>query len=240
MTLKAIQGGSQKKKRPSSKEIFDKYFDGSKLTLSARFSQKDNSLDFLYMEFHGLLSAIPSLKSSYRADQNTGSVYMDRDCRQKLRAMDAHFRAAKERLKLPNFHPLSFGKREISLVVINGRRSRTFDSVSPLETVADWFECSKKMKGGKKKERGWGVGLIDDDKQVIPLPLRARHTNYDHDHTTILAVPFDKVREECMKYLTAHYLSVEAVDRSSGQKEMILKTAIAAHLHDKESKGDTR
>jgi len=121
------------------------------------------------MEFSGKASAIPSMKNSKLPGKN----FANPEFLSRVKAMDKLWNDIVQRW--PEDRKPHFPKElKVHLLIINARRSRSFDPIGCLETVQDWLEPSTKLIGRKQKgnQRRWGIGLIDDDSQVVGMSVR--------------------------------------------------------------------
>lgn len=117
--------------------------------------------------FHilGALANIPSLKNSRYKHVNHRT-----ECKIKaLHLLLERLKAENPAMRLPFFG----AGEQVFVVVVNGKRNRKFDLIGPLETVQDLLEPASKIVGQKRKRaRGWGWGIIQDDAQIMPQPFR--------------------------------------------------------------------
>jgi hypothetical protein len=125
----------------------------------------DVNADKILIKIYGQAANIPSLKNSKLQGKNfTNPNYLKR-----IKALDVLFHLGAIHKDIPRF----LDNEQICVIVINAKRNTNFDPIGCLETVQDWLEPNSKKVGRKKLNRGWGIGLIADDKQAIGLSLRS-------------------------------------------------------------------
>ena len=155
---------------------------------------------YLYIELHGALAAVPNTKNG-RVTLPGGASIMGKECRVRIDIMSqiVMTEVEKQGLQLPYF-----GSEPVSMLLIAGRRSRSFDLVGVMESVQDWLEPATKSVGRNPKPRGWGIGIIDDDQTIIPRVYHSWQTGIAHEHTVISVVPWDSVREKDIDFIATH------------------------------------
>ncbi len=162
------------KKRPSKKELIGKYTSQSSCVVRAW----DGGLGGFEITFYGALANVPSLKNK----KIPGTNFTNPDVIARIASMDILF---KEACPKPPF----FGKSEVFVVMVCASRARSFDLIGCMETIQDWLEPSSKMVGKKSHKRGWGIGLIDNDSQVTPFPLKSELFGEGKAYTKIYVAP---------------------------------------------------
>lgn len=60
-----------------------------------------------------------------------------------------------------------FGDSSVYVAIACAARRRSFDTDNVYTTIRDFLEPAETKKGGATKSRGWGIGLINDDNQVV-------------------------------------------------------------------------
>lgn len=155
---------------------------------------------YLYIELHGPLAAIPNMKNG-KITLPGGASIIGKECKTRIDSLSKLVlaEAQKQGVTLPYF-----ADQTVSLLLIAGRKSRSFDLIGCLETIQDWLEPSSKVVGRKPKPRGWGVGVIADDKSIIPRVYHSWQTGIAHEHTVISVAPWESVKEKDMEFLAAH------------------------------------
>ena len=153
----------------------------------------------LIIEVTGELANIPKLKQSRKAFGNR--VVTDPNFLEKMEALDRLWMIARH-----GKPKLNLGKAFLSMAMILTSKAYDSDAISSIETVMDWFESPFKTKrDGKPFNRGWGIGIIDNDRQITPLPLHSGDVGPLSESTTILIRPFSAVREELARLVAVHY-----------------------------------
>ena len=111
------------------------------------------------IEFHGPIAAIPILKNNKAAGR-----FPSPSCMARIELMDElYFALEPHNESLPDYGTEQvFCYVELSTACTRGVR---FDPDNVLTTIKDWLEPNVIRKG--KNPRGWGIGLVQDDKQVI-------------------------------------------------------------------------
>lgn len=194
--MKLIKGGRKPKRIPNDKlstsELRQRFIDESEIFISRIVH--DGKLLSLWIELRGSLAAIPSLKNE---KSNFGGL--NRTAEQKIKSMDIIFLEDWGKTWGDSY---TFGKERVLLQVISGSRPQTFDAISPVETVQDWLEPKSKIVGAKiKRKRGWGIGMIEDDSQVIPLPAKYSDLSAKKTEQTLIHVMrFDTVRDRFIQF----------------------------------------
>jgi hypothetical protein len=147
------------------------------------------------IELHGKLAAIPSLKNSKPMGQN----FMSKQARDYLAVVDNVFKMKQGfeiTKQMPRIPPMTFGTEKVFVLVVFGKRSRSFDPDNGLATVKDWLESSEKMVGQRSKHRrGWGCGLVNNDSQVTAFGVHAEDLGLDTPVTTIYLRRLETMRE---------------------------------------------
>lgn len=132
------------------------------------FETNAKGLRRIRVDFCGPVANIPSLKNAKLPGRN----FLSPTVRARLKVMDDCYRSALGGALWES--GLGFGPADVALVLVCAKRKVSFDTDNCLATVRDWLEPGIK-KVGKGKHRGWGVGLIENDRQVRGLAI------YDKD-----------------------------------------------------------
>lgn len=132
-------------------------------------------LQEVYIKISGRASAIPSIKNS----KIPGLNVLCPDVLSRIRAMDALFRE----IVSPD-EKISFGSDPVVVILVCGKRGRRFDPHNCLGTIADWLEPPTKKVG--KRRRGWGIGLIDDDRNATGIAFPGGAVGYEGEDSFIL------------------------------------------------------
>jgi hypothetical protein len=148
------------------------------------FVDKDRSLTRMRMDFRGPVANIPSLKNAKLPGKN----FLAPSVIARLKVMDACFATA---LEMSGFKGLlSFGKKDVALVLVCGKRRVAFDTDNCLATVRDWLEPRTK-KVGKAKQRGWGIGLVENDRQIRGLAVYDKDLGIRLEKSVLVVQQFD-------------------------------------------------
>jgi hypothetical protein len=166
----------------------------SKCIVVHKWSQGGTQLK-VHVEFHGTAAKVPSLKNAKLPGMN----FINPKTIARLQAMDILYRD-----EVKHDRP-TFADRPVSCIVILAEGSRC-DEDNVFASVKDWLEPSTKQVGRKKKDRGWGSGLVYNDSQVIGECIRGSDIGWTQSYTTILVCE-RALTTECLKnYVGAHQL----------------------------------
>lgn len=179
----SVQFGNQKP-RKSRQAVIEDLLKSSKMEVRAVVGKRSGLPYWVEIDIHGALAHIPSMKRG----KIPGTNFVNPTIIAKIKALDAAFAKAGAGLK-------SFGENWIVMTLICADRSREFDLVGCVETVQDWLEPASKPVGKKHAARGWGIGLIPDDKYIIPRPDYAWQLGVSRDYTSIILERWEDVRE---------------------------------------------
>lgn len=142
----------------------------------------DGKLKTLHIEFHGPIADIPSIKNN----RQFGGI--DPKVLARLAAMDRLFCDRIEEMKIPfpKFDGRVFG------IVCHSIRNRSFDEDNATTTIKDWLEPKSKIVGRKSKtKRGWGIGVVDNDSQVLIWPVLQKDLSIESPVTIIELKSFE-------------------------------------------------
>ncbi len=184
-------------KKPTGKALIAKIVSESRMVVH-HHRGADGFLSLLYIELHGAIAAVPPLKNS----KIPGKNFPNPDFISKLQAMDALFNNAIEDQLLGGY--FGFGTLPVALAFIPGARNRKFDLVNGLETVQDWLEPRTKAVGRNKY--GWGIGVIADDAQIVPVTLHSAQLGAPVPYTRIVVRRWSDVRREAAEFVTGAFL----------------------------------
>jgi hypothetical protein len=162
------------------------------------------ALKSLKMEIHGKAAQIPSLKNRKR---HGGKVpFLDPAIKYRIRVLDYLYNKTLSQHDIP---PFSWGTQKVVLIVICARRKVSFDADNVLTTVRDWLEPSvKKFGKGAGKSRGWGIGLVDNDKYITGLVFTDRDLGLNLDHTLIFMRPWSDVHSDIFSFLNKEFFGI--------------------------------
>jgi hypothetical protein len=178
------------KEKLTGRRLVDALKVQSRINLSPHLSDAGELLG-VYLEIEGPLAALPNMKNN----KMPGFNFIAPDKIAKLKALTELFN---ETWSMFSQKPLKFYNTKLLLVVIAGKRKVSFDLDGVAVTVRDWLEPSAKEKGGKRKVRGWGVGLVDDDRHITSVVVHANFMGSDTETTRICVCPLETVREPMM------------------------------------------
>ena len=144
------------------------------------------------IQLHGELARVPNLKNRKQPvtlkDGRT-LMLLNKDIMAKLHAMDACFQAAESRTDGPWCMPAELNL--IVGVVAATTKGAALDIDAYATSVLDWLEpATKGVVRGNEKLRGWGVGVIANDRLVkAVVTLQAGHVTAPCDFTRIIVGP---------------------------------------------------
>lgn len=148
-----MSGGKVKKSDLRGKDLVKHYVENSEIVVThlPRVTR---------IIVHGALAFLPILKNrKITGTAKAGHSFLapNPDAMAKIKAMDLLWKSQQAR-------QLSWTSVGLTIIMADQQRA---DRISVLETVQDWLEPSSKIVGRTKRERGWGVGLVRDDKYII-------------------------------------------------------------------------
>lgn len=178
------------RKAETRSELVTQLLNESEVFLNVQWSNGAAIPDLVWIEFRGALASIPSLKNSRN---KFGGLTMR--TKAYLQAMDAGFNDAIQR---EGFRRPYFGSEPVFIALgVYGRR----DDDNTSSTVKDWLEPRTKLVGQSvKRERGWGVGLIDNDREARCFPLPASDLALSIKHSRIVIRPWNSIREAAVNF----------------------------------------
>lgn len=191
-----------KKARPKPKELLLKYINGS--SCFVHIVETDTFPRMIHIEFHGELAQIPSLKNSKITGKN-GHSFTNPVVRAKLDAMDHLFLMEVQKA---GFKRWKFGAERVQILLHVAKRNRKFDEDNAMSTVKDWLEPHTKLVGrtAGNRDRGWGVGIINNDHLAHGFPVTDAMLGTERDHTEIIIRPLNDMREAIANFYAAHHL----------------------------------
>lgn len=195
MTVVYVPKWGQPKEKLSASELREKYIRESSCLVS--IVPGELYPRSLHIEFHGECANIPSHKNSFISTK-TRAPFIDPKVRAKLQAMDFLFLREVEAQGKSAFR---FGSNHIHLTAILADRSRATNEDNLMSSIKDWLEPSVKEKGGKRKSRGWGVGIVDDDIYAHGYPVTSKMLNCQVSHTTIIIRPLEDMRKALVQFV---------------------------------------
>ena len=174
------------------KEYLLKYSSGAGCSIEVFVKEK--RLERVKLEFMGPIAHIPSLKNS----KVPGTNFINPKTRARLRIMDYVY--GETRAKLGLKFPLTFGKEDVSIIVVCASRKVAFDTDNCLATIRDWLEPPLK-KVGKGKARGWGVGLVENDRQIKGLAVYDKDIGLKLDKSIVVVQRFDSTKDKLSEFV---------------------------------------
>lgn len=187
-----VERWGKKKERASKKEVAIRAIEQSTCQVVPGFDEA-GEMSLLGIEFRGELANLPNLKNR----KIPGKVFTNPDVEGKLLAMDQLFCAAAEGKKL------SFGSQEVFILLICANRPRSFDVDSCMVTVRDWLEPNTKIVGKKVRSRGWGIGVLNDDKQARGIAIKWSDLGFPQcDFTYIEVMLWRDISTFLLEFLT--------------------------------------
>lgn len=177
--------------------IREKYSAGSRVEVEPEYD--DRGLARLDIRFFGPLSRIPSLKNS----KAPGCNFMANDVRQRLGLMDrGYFQTGMQ---------FTFGSAPVAMILVCGHRPNAFDKDNCVNTVQDWLEPRIKVVGKRKKrDRGWGVGVVDNDKQITSFAFYDHQLNQRLDHTSVTVLRWDLIQDSILQFAASSLIKGRA------------------------------
>lgn len=168
------------------REAYDKYSEGSEVTVT-----KSRTGDGVHIAFRGPAAHFPSLKN------------------QKIKGTNILRSDAKARLMVAtNFvmsgmHDFPFKRakkgQKMFCLILCAYRKNSFDEDNFATTVKDWLE----PRIIRKKDRGWGVGLVENDKDVAVFAVKKTKDWTKFDTTNIFLLPIKSVAMELDSLINA-------------------------------------
>lgn len=190
-------GKKKPKPKKTKEQRYHEYVSKSDLAVYYICDGKDRKRWALRLEWRGPLSQIPSLKNS----KAVGSNRINDSARAKLEAMDTLWFRTTINSPVRDI----FMEDYVSVILIPGTRLRNTDPLAAMQSIADWLEPASKPVGIKGKPRGWGIGLISDDKYVVPYAPPEGATGLERDFTEVIIRPWASVRENATNLMAVHY-----------------------------------
>jgi hypothetical protein len=138
----------------------------------------------LHLTLTGPASAIPPIKNS-----KVMGRFLSSKVKARIKELDLlWFDAMRPMPFFPRYEgmPLFVG-------VLIGRAGGRADADNILAAVKDWMEPAQKVKG-RGKPRGWGIGLVDDDKSITGFAAHSRAIGGEWECTQVVVRPLEIVR----------------------------------------------
>ena len=185
-------------------KTIEDYLSDSKcaITIGTRAGQ----LERVQIEFIGQVGDIPSLKNSKMPNTN----FMNPQTKLRIGVMDILFAMGAAKLRFKK--RLTFETTPVALLVVCKSRSRNFDPDNVLSTVKDWLEPRYKQVGRKRKNRGWGVGIVDNDAQITGICVKDCDLGLKLDKTIIVVRRFNANWNKMQDVINEFFLRYEGDD----------------------------
>lgn len=176
---------------------------GSQIGVQIHLS--DDQPQRMVIELAGPIANIPSLKNSKLPGKN----FLNRSVLARLKVMDACYKLSLQRAKAPA--NISFGKEPVTVLVVCGRRKVAFDTDNCFATVRDWMEHPIK-KVGKGKNRGWGVGLVENDRQIKGMAVYCKDIGLEMSNSLIVIQRHALKEVEFQNFIRSYFLETQRDD----------------------------
>ncbi len=176
---------SQEKKFRSYTEAYWHYSKDSKC--SVRFHSYKNP-DYLHIQFSGPVANIPALKN----EKMQGKGFLRPEAKARLAIMSDLFQRACNH-KIPQFDP----KLPVFCLILCAYRKNAFDEDNVATSIRDWLE----PKYIRNKNRGWGVGVVPNDRMVKVYAVKKTKESKDFETTEIFIRPYSAVKESEENFL---------------------------------------
>ena len=187
------------------KEYLLKYSSGAGCSIEV--CVKERRLERVKLELMGPIAHIPSLKNS----KVPGANFINPETMARIKVMDYVYKQTAAKLGIT--FPLTFGREDVSIVVVCAKRKVAFDTDNCLATVRDWLEPASKMVG-KGRARGWGVGLVDNDRQIKGLALYDKDIGLKLDKSIVVVQRFDSTRDRLSEFVHSVFFDIsEDIDK---------------------------
>lgn len=172
-----------RKKLKSVREEYERFLFGSNCHVN--ILQEVNGQQSLQIMFVGALSKIPSLKNS----KIPGKNFISNKAQGQLKAMTDLFKHSLCNRTAPKFD------EDIFVSVIIGAGSRV-DEDNGFAAIKDWLEPKS------KNERGWGIGLVDDDKVITGYAIHGKRIGVEISPTIITVRPYQAHKEVVANFVS--------------------------------------
>lgn len=139
--------------------------------------------EIMHIIFSGKLAALPSLKNSKLPGKNFHCA----TTAGKLHAMTRLYKHRAGDLKV------NFGKKEIYLHVALSKYCKV-DEDNAYASIRDWLEPFN------KRDRGWGIGIIENDAQITGEARACHRIGLDLENTIITIRPLDLIKDEIERF----------------------------------------
>lgn len=136
----------------------------------------------IHIKFKGPIAHIPALKNQKIRFTNV----LRPEAKAALDLMTRSFQRS------VNFNiPQYSNDIKLFCLILCAVRKRNFDEDNVLTTIRDWLEPS----WIRKKNRGWGVGVVKNDKNINAYAVKKTNLNAEPEVTEIYIMPLDSIKE---------------------------------------------
>lgn len=209
------------------KQEIAKWAQGSEIGIGAQMLE--GKAQRVVIELRGPIANIPSLKNSKLPGKN----FLNLSVLSRLKVMDACFKQTIAEMGNPD---ISFGADEVTCLVVCAKRKVSFDTDNVLATVRDWLEYPVK-KVGKGRDRGWGIGLVDNDRQIKGLAVYCKDLGVIMEQSLIIIQRYALKKLEFQQFLETYFM--EGVGASIlGSQQSVLRESLREQTERRKENGD--
>ena len=180
--------------------LIDELIQASDMSVDFRVAKDEPLPTGIRIKIRGDLARIPAIKNNKQIAVNskTGKTFIKSNPKH-----IAHMKALTILWQKITGHmqPIRFNQK-LSMAVIYGVRSGTWDEDNCKTTLKDWLEPSEKQKGGTGNARGWGIGLIEDDSLVKAYDIKSSELRIEQEFTTIFIEPWDRAKHDYLEFIS--------------------------------------
>lgn len=169
-----------KRKFRTYKEAYHYYAEGSKCFIK---SESYHNPLWLTIKLSGPVAQVPALKN----EKMHGKGFLRPETKARLAIMTDLFHKACQH-KIPQYAP----KFSVFCLIKCAYRKNVFDEDNVATTIRDWLE----PKYIRNKDRGWGAGVVPNDRTVKIYALKKTKESPDCDITEIYLWPYNIVKKE--------------------------------------------
>lgn len=184
-TQHAVLKSKPVKKNRSYTEAYWHYSKLSKC--SVRFSTYKNP-SFIKIDFSGPIAAIPALKN----EKIQGMGILRPEAKARLTIMSDLFQRAAN-FKVPQYEE----KFPVFCLILCAYRKNAFDEDNVATSIRDWLE-PRYIRG---KNRGWGVGIVPNDRMVKVYAVKKTKESKLADTTEIIIRPYSEIQKSEENFL---------------------------------------
>lgn len=144
--------------------------------------------DLVHIQFKGPIANIPALKNQKVKGTNilrdNAKVIFDLMTRSFQRSVN---------FNIPQFDK----KTKVFCVIFCAARRNSFDEDNVLTSIKDWLEPSYI----RKKNRGWGVGVVENDSMINAYAIKKQKNAKDCELTEIYLRKYSDIKNDLDKFL---------------------------------------